>query len=96
MATSPHPERVFLSGRRNQMRELTVTAGMTQPHVLLEYGRAPGTLGGNNITLRWKTLGLGAECTDAALLKVAVQGKLQSKITPGRVSASSERKPFMS
>lgn len=47
MATSPHPERVFLSGRRNQMRELTVTAGMTQPHVLLEYGRAPGTLGGN-------------------------------------------------
>lgn len=80
-----------------------MTAGMTQPHVLLEYGRAPGTLGGNlkkneenNITLRWKTLGLGAECTGAALLKVAVQGKLQSKITPGRVSASSERKPFMS
>ena len=47
MAISPHPERVILSGRRNQIRELTVTVGMTQPDVLLEYGRAPGTLGGN-------------------------------------------------
>lgn len=47
VAASPHPERVFLSGRCNQMRELAVTAGVTQPHVLLEYGRAPGTLGGN-------------------------------------------------
>ena len=48
------------------------------------------------MTLRWKTLGLGAECTDVALLKAAVQGKLQSMITPGRESASSERKPLMS